>query len=76
MAPYDVRVMVVSPGLTESEIDKTMLNKAALEFWSQGKKTVGAIAAEDVASTILFAYEMPQNVNLQELTITPTRQEY
>jgi NADP-dependent 3-hydroxy acid dehydrogenase YdfG len=53
-----------------------MLNKAALEFWSQGKKAAGDIAAEDVANTILFAYEMPQNVNLQELTITPTRQEY
>jgi NADP-dependent 3-hydroxy acid dehydrogenase YdfG len=76
MAPFDVRVMVVSPGLTESEIEKTMLNKAALEFWSAGKKAVGAIAAEDVASTILFAYQMPQNVILQELTITPTRQEY
>ena len=76
MAPFDVRVMVVSPGLTESEIDKTMLNKAAIEFWSQGKEAVGAIAADDVANTILFAYQMPQNVILQELTITPTRQEY
>lgn len=76
MAPFDVRVIVVSPGLTESEIDKTMLNQAALEFWSEGKKRVGAIAAEDVANTILFAYQMPQNVTLQELTITPTRQEY
>lgn len=76
MAPFDVRVIVVSPGLTESEIDRTMLNKAALEFWSKGKERVGAIAAEDVANTILFAYQMPQNVVLQELTITPTRQEY
>lgn len=76
MAPYDVRVIVVSPGLTESEIDKTMLNEAAREFWSKGKKAVGAIAAKDVANTILFAYQMPQNVILQELTITPTRQEY
>jgi NADP-dependent 3-hydroxy acid dehydrogenase YdfG len=76
MAPYDVRVIVVSPGLTESEIDKTMLNEAAREFWSKGKKAIGAIAAEDVAKTILFAYQMPQNVILQELTITPTRQEY
>ena len=76
MAPHDVRVIVVSPGLTESEIDKTMLNEAAREFWSKGKKAVGAIAAADVANTILFAYQMPQNVILQELTITPTRQEY
>jgi NADP-dependent 3-hydroxy acid dehydrogenase YdfG len=76
MAPHDVRVIVVSPGLTESEIDKTMLNEAAKEFWSKGKDAVGAIAAKDVADTILFAYQMPQNVILQELTITPTRQEY
>jgi len=76
MAPYDVRVIVVSPGLTESEIDKTMLNEAAREFWSKGKEVVGAIAAKDVANAILFAYQMPQNVILQELTITPTRQEY
>ena len=76
MAPFDVRVIVISPGLTESEIDKTIPNQAALQFWSQGKKAIGAIAAEDVANTILFAYQMPQNVILQELTITPTRQEY
>ena len=66
----------MSPGLTESEIDKTMLNEAAREFWSKGKEVVGAIAAKDVANAILFAYQMPQNVILQELTITPTRQEY
>lgn len=76
LAPFDVRVIVVSPGLTESEIDKTMLNKAALDFWSEGKRKTGAIAAADVANTILFAYQMPQNVVLQELTITPTRQVY
>ena len=76
MAPYDVRVIVVSPGLTESEIDKTMLNEAAREFWSTGKNAIGAIAAEDVANTVLFAYQMPQNVTLQELTVAPTRQEY
>ena len=39
MAPYDVRVMVVSPGLTESEIDKTMFNQAALVFWSPGQES-------------------------------------
>lgn len=76
MAPHDVRVIVVSPGLTESEIDKTMYNEAAKKAWTQGKNAVGAIAAKDVADTILFAYQMPQNVILQELTITPTRQEY
>jgi NADP-dependent 3-hydroxy acid dehydrogenase YdfG len=76
MAPHDVRVIVVSPGLTESEIEKTMLNEAARKAWSAGRDAIGAIAADDVANTILFAYQMPQNVTLQELTIAPTRQEY
>ena len=77
MAPHNVRVVAVSPGLTETDIPGTMLNQAAREFWLEGKEKVGGgIAASDVANTILFAYQMPQNVILQELTITPTRQEY
>ncbi|WP_413990261.1 SDR family oxidoreductase [Labrys okinawensis] len=76
MAPHDVRVIVVSPGLTESDIVGTMHNDAAREFWQAGKDHVGPISPEAVADTVLFAYQMPQNVILQELTITPTRQEY
>lgn len=76
MAPFDVRVIVVSPGLTDTDIPSSMRNKAAKEFWEKGRDAVGPITSEDVAKTILFAYQMPQNVILQELTITPTRQEY
>lgn len=76
MAPHDVRVIVVSPGLTESDIVGTMHNETARGFWQAGKDHVGSIAPEAVADTVLFAYQMPQNVILQELTITPTRQEY
>ncbi len=67
MAPYDVRVIVVSPGLTETDIPGTMLNEEARAFWLSGKEKVGGgIAAEDVANTILFAYQMPQNVPCRE----------
>lgn len=76
MAPFDVRVIVVSPGLTDTDIPSSMKNKAAKEFWEKGRDAIGPIASADVAKTILFAYQMPQNVILQELTITPTRQEY
>jgi NADP-dependent 3-hydroxy acid dehydrogenase YdfG len=74
--PFDVRVIAVSPGLTQTDISGTMLNKAAHDFWVSSKDSVGGISADDVAKTILFAYQMPQNGILQELTITPTRQEY
>jgi NADP-dependent 3-hydroxy acid dehydrogenase YdfG len=77
MASHDVRVIVVSPGLTRSEIESTMLNKEAHDVWAaRGADIGGGIAAEDVARTMLFAYQMPQDVILQELVITPTRQEF
>lgn len=77
MASYDVRVIVVSPGLTRSEIESTMLNKEAHDIWAaRGADIGGGIPAEQVARTMLFAYQMPQDVILQELVITPTRQEF
>lgn len=77
MSAYDVRVMVISPGVTKSEIDKTITHKNAYEFWNKGREAMdGGIDAEHVARTMLFAYELPQNVILQEMTITHTRQEF
>ncbi len=54
-----------------------MLNEEAHAIWAaRGADIGGGIAAEHVAQTMLFAYQMPQEVILQELTITPTRQEF
>jgi NADP-dependent 3-hydroxy acid dehydrogenase YdfG len=77
MSGYDVRVMVISPGVTKSEIDKTITHRNAYEFWNKGREAMdGGIDANHVARTMLFAYELPQNVILQEMTITHTRQEF
>jgi NADP-dependent 3-hydroxy acid dehydrogenase YdfG len=77
MAPYNVRVILVSPGLTRTTIEQTMLNEEARAIWlERGAEIGGGISADHVAQTMLFAYQMPQSVILQELTITPTLQEY
>ncbi|WP_442583882.1 SDR family oxidoreductase [Mesorhizobium sp. ASY16-5R] len=77
MSAYHVRVMVISPGVTKSEIDKTITYANAYEFWNKGREAMdGGIDANDVAHTMLFAYQLPQNVMLQEMTITHTRQEF
>jgi NADP-dependent 3-hydroxy acid dehydrogenase YdfG len=77
MAPYNVRVIIVSPGLTRSSIEQTMLNDEARAIWAErGAEIGGGISADHVAHAMLFAYQMPQDVILQELTITPTLQEY
>ena len=77
MASCDVRVIVISPGLTQTDIERTMHNKEAYDVWAErGADIGGGIAAEQVARAMLFAYQMPQDVILQELVITPTRQDY
>lgn len=77
MSAHDVRVMTISPGVTKSDIETTITHKNAHEFWSKGRDAMaGGIEAETVARTMLFAYELPQSVNLQEMTITPTAQTF
>lgn len=77
MSPYEVRVMVISPGSTETDIGATITHKDAFDFWSTGRDAMGGgIDPQHVARTMLFAYQLPQSVNLQEVTITPTRQEF
>lgn len=74
---FNVRVMTVSPGITKSEIDKTITDQAAFAVWSKDRDRMeGGIDAEHLANTILFAYQLPQSVNLQEMTITATAQSY
>ncbi|MGN7750276.1 SDR family oxidoreductase [Sinorhizobium sp. 22678] len=77
MSSHRVRVMVISPGVAKSEIDKTITHQNAYDFWDSGRKQLdGGLDANDIARTMLFAYELPQDVNLQEMTITHTGQEF
>jgi hypothetical protein len=77
LAPYDVRVIVISPGVIETEVLDHVTDPNTLKAYKANKvKIGGGISADHVADSILFAYQMPQNVLLQEIVITPTRQEY
>ena len=77
LAPYDVRVIVISPGIVETEVLQHVKDEATLGRYRANKERIGGgIAAEHVADMILFAYQMPQSVLIQEMCVTPTRQEY
>ncbi|MFV0476019.1 MAG: SDR family oxidoreductase [Pikeienuella sp.] len=77
MSAYGVRVAVISPGVAKSEIDKTITHQNAYEFWDKGRQSLdGGMDAVNIARTMLFAYQLPQSVNLQEMTITHTGQEF
>jgi hypothetical protein len=77
LAPYDVRVIVISPGIIDTEVLDHVTDENTLENYKNNKLRIGGgIAATHVADMILFAYQMPQNVVIQEMVVTPTRQEY
>ena len=77
LAPHDVRVVVLSPGIIETEVLDHVNDPNTLKAYRDNKARIGGgIDAKHVADMILFAYGMPQNVLIQEMVVTPTRQEY
>jgi NADP-dependent 3-hydroxy acid dehydrogenase YdfG len=77
LSEYDVRVLVVSPGVIETEVLDGVTDPDTLAAYKANKaKMGGGIGAEIVADLILNAYQLPQNALVQEICLTPTRQTY
>lgn len=77
LAPHDVRVIVVSPGIIDTEVLDGVRDETTLANYKANKQAIGGgIPADVVAKLILDAYELPQRAIVQEIVITPTRQKY
>jgi NADP-dependent 3-hydroxy acid dehydrogenase YdfG len=77
LAPHDVRVIVVSPGIIDTEVLDGVLDPNTLADYKANKKAIGGgISADIVADLILNAYQYPQRAIVQEIVITPTRQKF
>jgi NADP-dependent 3-hydroxy acid dehydrogenase YdfG len=65
VAPHNVRVVTISPGLIETEWnDQTTGEKAKLNLMPQ-----------TIADTIYFAFSQPQSINIREIALAPTQQQ-
>ncbi|MBN9072289.1 MAG: SDR family oxidoreductase [Rhizobiales bacterium] len=77
LAPHDVRVIVVSPGIIDTEVLDGVRDQTTLSNYKANKAAIGGgISADIVADLILNAYQLPQRAIVQEIVITPTRQKY
>lgn len=77
LAPHDVRVIVVSPGIIDTEVLDHVKDETTLANYRANKSAIGGgISADVVAGLILDAYQLPQRAIVQEIVITPTRQKY
>ncbi len=67
-----IRVTTVSPGVVESELAESITDPAAQQAMRVYR--AHAIPAEAIARAVLFAVEQPDDVDVNELVVRPTRQ--
>ncbi len=74
-APFNVRVITIAPGAVETPLLSHTTSEKIKSDYQQWKTEMGGVLkAEDVARTILFAYQQPQSVNLREIVLATTKQ--
>ncbi|NJO40614.1 MAG: SDR family oxidoreductase [Cyanobacteria bacterium RU_5_0] len=70
----DIRVTVISPGVTESELANSITDETAQKGMQEYRKL--SIPAEAIARAILFAIEQPHDVDVSEIIVRPTASPY
>ncbi|WP_325895152.1 SDR family oxidoreductase [Grimontia sp. NTOU-MAR1] len=76
VADANVRVITIAPGAVETELLSHTTSdeiKAGYDSWKD--EMGGVLAADDIASTVCYAYSFPQSVCVREIVITATRQQ-
>jgi NADP-dependent 3-hydroxy acid dehydrogenase YdfG len=69
VAGKGIRVTLVSPGVTESELAESITDTEARELMKEYRRI--ALPASAIASAIAYAIEQPDNVDVNELVIRP-----
>ncbi|WP_442854698.1 SDR family oxidoreductase [Fischerella sp. PCC 9605] len=68
----DIRVTVISPGTTQSELASTTTDAEAAQ-WVEGFREA-IIPADAIARAIAFAIEQPEDVDVNEIIVRPIGQ--
>jgi NADP-dependent 3-hydroxy acid dehydrogenase YdfG len=66
----DIRVTLVSPGVTESELAESISHEATRQYVKEYRRHI--IPASAIARAIAYAIEQPDDVDVNELVIRPT----
>ncbi|ALC82957.1 MULTISPECIES: SDR family oxidoreductase [Bacillus] len=66
----DIRVTLVSPGVTESELADSISDDEARQRMVEYRRI--SIPADAIASSILYAVEQPAEVDVNEIIVRPT----
>ena len=77
LADSNVRVIHLSPGITETNVLSAVTDEKTLAAYQRSVKWIGGgLDASIIAKHVYIAYSMPQDVNVQEISLAPTRQKF
>jgi NADP-dependent 3-hydroxy acid dehydrogenase YdfG len=68
----DIRVTIISPGVTQSELGNTTTDAEAAQWLSEFRGAI--ISADAIARAIAFAIEQPEDVDVNEIVVRPIAQ--
>ena len=71
----NIRITSIEPGVVQTELTNTITEKALEAFIEKGKNMEG-LKAEDISNAIIFAIDAPNHVNVNEILVRPTVQEF
>ncbi|WP_087505827.1 SDR family oxidoreductase [Neiella marina] len=75
LALANVRVTTIAPGAIETNLLALTEKREFADVQDNWAKQIGGIlVSEDIANTMLFVYQQPQNVCLREVVLAPTKQ--
>ncbi len=70
----DIRVTIISPGVTASDLAQTITDAATKVLMDKFREV--AIPPTSIANAIAFAIEQPDDVDVSEIIVRPTASEY
>jgi NADP-dependent 3-hydroxy acid dehydrogenase YdfG len=74
LGPKGVRVSVVEPGCTETELQGHFKFPGAIAWLEGARESITFLKPEDVAAVVGFLATQPRHVNLQQVVVMPTNQ--
>lgn len=72
VAPHGIRVTIVEPGTTDTDVAESIPDKDSREFMESCVRRNQAMQPEDIAEAIFYAIQQPARVNVDEIWVTPT----
>ncbi|BAY22002.1 short-chain dehydrogenase/reductase SDR [Calothrix sp. NIES-2100] len=72
----NIRVTIIEPGLVNTEINDRISDPIAKQNIEARRSSVTPLESEDIAAAIVYALTQPSRVNVNEILIRPTLQDW